>query len=71
MVVNKLNDSMDVIQKIEDYIQEPVDVFNKVKLFDVGLAKNPISAAKVIPILVNFNQKMEDLVTKMQILFDG
>ena len=64
--VNNLNGSMD-----GGYISEPADVLNKAKLFNAGLAKNPISIAKVIPVLVHFNQKMEDLLTEMQSLFDG
>ena len=65
MAVNKLNDRLDVIRKIEDYIQEPAGVINKSKLFNAGLAKNWITTAKVIPVLVEFNQKMNDLLTDM------
>ena len=71
MVVNKLNDSLDVIWKIEDYIQQPEEVFNKAKLFNTGLSKNLVRATKVIPVLVDFSQKMDDLLTDIQSLFDG
>ena len=55
MAVNKLNDNLDVIWKIENYILEPAHILNKAKLFDEGLAKNPVSTANVILVLVNFN----------------
>ena len=44
---------------------------NKAKLFDANLAKNPVTAGKVIPILVDFAEKMEELLDEMRILFDG
>ena len=55
VAVNKLNDSLNLICKIEGYIQQPADVLNKARLFDEGLAKNPVTAAKVILVLVDFN----------------
>ena len=65
VVVNKLNNNLDVIRKVEDYIRHLVDVLNKTRLFDEGLAKNSVIAAKVIPILVDFNQKIKDLLIDM------
>ena len=44
---------------------------NKAKLFDANLAKNPITTGKVIPVLVDFAKKMEELLNEMRILFDG
>ena len=44
---------------------------NKAKLFDPNLAKNPVTAGKVIPVLVDFAEKMEELLDEMRILFDG
>ena len=44
---------------------------NKAKLFDANLAKNPVTAGKVIPVLVDFAEKMEELLDEMRILFDG
>ena len=70
VAVNKLNDSLDLIQKIESYIQQSTDVLNKAMLFDEGVAKNPVIATKVIPILVDFNQKMEEILLDMPSLFD-
>ena len=55
VAVNKLNDNLNVIQNIENYIQEPAIVLNKAKLFNEGLAKNPVSTTWVIPILMDFN----------------
>ena len=48
-----------------------MEILNKARLFDKGLAKNPITAANVISILVDFNQKMEELLMDMRALFDG
>ena len=44
---------------------------NKAKLFNANLAKNPVTVRKVIPVLVDFAEKMEELLDKMRILFDG
>ena len=44
---------------------------NKVHLFDANLAQHPIIAKKVIPVLVDFADKMEELLDEMRILFDG
>ena len=46
-------------------------MLNKVRIFDEGFAKNPITVAKVIPILVDFNQKMEEILFDMRGLFEG
>ena len=48
-----------------------MDVLNKARLFDKGLAKNPVTFAKVILDLVDFNQKMEEILLDMWSLFDG
>ena len=53
--INKMNDNLDVIWKIEEYIKHLYDVLNKARLFDNNLATNPVIAAKVIPVLVDFN----------------
>ena len=44
---------------------------NKARLFDANLAKNPVSAGKVILVLVDFAEKMEELLDKMRVLFNG
>ena len=54
VVVNKLNESLDLVCKLDSYIQLPVDVLNKARLFDEGFAKNPVTSAKVILVLVDF-----------------
>ena len=71
VAATNLSDSLDLIQKMEGFVQQPVEVLNKVRLFDEGLAKNPITAAKVIPVLVDFNQKMEEILLDMGGLFKG
>ena len=57
-------------QKLEAYVGHTSDVVNKTRLFDAGLAKNLVSAGKVIPILVDFVEKMEGLLDEMRALFD-
>ena len=44
---------------------------NKARLFDANLAKNPVTAGKIIPVLVDFAEKMEELLDEMRVLFDG
>ena len=44
---------------------------NKAQLFDANLAQHPITAKKVIPVLVDFADKMEELLEEMRVLFDG
>ena len=69
--LEKLNLSLAFNQKLETYVGHTEDVVNKAKLFDANLAKNPITAGKVIPVLVDFAEKMEELLDEMRILFDG
>ena len=69
--LDKLNLSLAFNQKLETYVGHTGDVVNKVKLFDANLAKNPVTAGKVIPVLDNFAEKMEELLDEMRILFDG
>ena len=69
--LDKLNLSLAFNQKLETYVGHTGDVVNKAKLFDANLAQNPITAKKVIPVLVDFVEKMEELLDKMRILFDG
>ena len=71
IAATKLGESMELIQKMEGVVQQPADILNKAKLFDVGLAKNPITAAKVIPVLIDFNHKMDELLMDMRALFEG
>ena len=69
--LDKLNLSLAFNQKLETYVGHTGDVVNKAKLFDANLAKNPVTAGKVIPVLVDFAEKMEELLDEMRILFDG
>ena len=55
----------------ERVVQQPPDILSKAKLFEAGLTKNPVTAAKVIPVLVNFNQKMDEILMDMRALFEG
>ena len=43
---------------------------NKAQLFDANLAQHPVTAKKVIPVLVDFANKMEELLDEMRVLFD-
>ena len=69
--LDKLNLSFAFNQKLETYVGHTVGVVNKAKLFDANLAKNPVTARKVIPVLVDFAEKMEELLDEMRILFNG
>ena len=69
--LDKLNVALTFNQKLEAYVGHTDDVVNKARLFDVNLAKNLVSAGKVIPVLVDFAEKMEELLDKMRVLFDG
>ena len=44
---------------------------NKARLFDEGFAKNLVTVAKVIPILVDFNEIIEEIFFDMRGLFEG
>ena len=69
--LDKLNLSLAFNQKLETYIGHTGDVVNKAQLFDANLAQHPVTAKKVIPVLVDFADKMEELLDEMRILFDG
>ena len=51
----KLSKSLELIQNMEGVVQQLVEILNKAKLFDEGLTKNPVTAPKVILVLVDFN----------------
>ena len=65
VAATKLSDSLDLICKMEGYLQQLAKVLNKARLFNHGLTKNPVTVAKVILILVDFNQKMEEILLDM------
>ena len=69
--LDKLNLALAFNQKLETYVGKTGDVINKAKLFDANLAKNPVTAGKVILILVDFAKKMEELLDEMRVFFDG
>ena len=71
VAATKLGESLELVWKMEGVVQQSANILNKAKLFDVGLAKNLIIAVKVIPVLVDFNQKMDELFMDMQALFEG
>ena len=53
-------------------VSEPLAHFlDQNQLFDANLAQHPITAKKVIPVLVDFADKMEELLDEMRVLFDG
>ena len=68
--VDKLNLSLAFNQKLEAYVGNTGDVVNKAQLFDANLAQHPVTAKKVIPVLVDFADKMEELLDEMRVLFD-
>ena len=69
--LDKLNVALTFNQKLEAYVGHTGDVVNKARLFDAKLTKNPDSAEKIILVLVDFVEKMEELLDKMRVLFDG
>ena len=69
--MDKLNLSLAFNQKLEAYVGNTGDVINKAQLFDANLAQHPVTAKKVIPVLVDFADKMEELLDEMRVLFDG
>ena len=42
-VLRKMNELVEVIQKIDKYIGHPSNIINKVKLFDNHFVNNPVS----------------------------
>ena len=71
VAATKLGESLELVRKIEGLVQQPTDILNKAKLFNASLAKSPVTIAKVIPVLVDFNQKMDEILMDMQVLFEG
>ena len=69
--LDKLNVVLAFNQKLEAYVDHTRDVVNKARLFDANLAKNPVTTGKVIPVLVDFAEKMEELLDEMRVLFDS
>ena len=69
--LDKLKVALAFNQQLEAYVGHTGDIVNKVRLFDANLAKNPVTAGKVIPVLVDFAEKMEELLDKMRVPFDG
>ena len=69
--LDKLNISLAFNQKLETYIGNSRDMVNKAQLIDANLAQHPVTAKKVIPVLLDFADKMEELLDEMRVLFDG
>ena len=69
--LDKLNLSLAFNQKLETYVGNSGDVVNKAQLFDANLTQHPVTAKKVILVLVEFADKMEELLDEMRVLFDG
>ena len=69
--LDKLNLSLTFNQKLETYVGHTGDVVNKAKPFDANLAKNLVTAGKVVSVLVDFAEKMEELLDEIRVLFDG
>ena len=55
IAATKLSNSLDLIRKMEGFIQQLVEVLNKAKFFDKVLTKNSVTAANEIPVLIDFN----------------
>ena len=70
VVATKLGKNLELVRKMEGVAQQPADILNKAKLFDEGLVKNLVTATKVIPVLVDFNQMMDEILLDMKALFE-
>ena len=68
--INRLNVALPFNQKLEEYVSFLSDVLNKARLFNNNMAKNLVLAPKIISILVDFVEKMEELLDDMRSLFD-
>ena len=62
--LDKLNLSLAFNQKLETYVGHTGDMVNKEKLFDANWAKNPITTGKVIPVFVDFAEKIRNSWTR-------
>ena len=71
IAATKLSQSLDLIQKMESIVQQLAKVLNKARLFDEGLTKNSVTTAKVVPVLIDFNERMEEILMDMRGLFEG
>ena len=69
--LDKLNVALAFNQKLEAYVGHTGDEVNKARLFDTNLAKNLVSAGKVILVLVDSAEKMEELLDEMWVIFDS
>ena len=69
--LDKLNLSLAFNQKLETYVGHTGDVVNKAQLFNANLAQHPVTAKKVILVLLDFADKMEELLDEMRTLFNG
>ena len=69
-MLDKFNVALAFNQKLEAYVGHTEDVINKARLFDANLAKNLVTTEKVIPVLVDFAEKMEEFLDEVRVLFD-
>ena len=69
--MKKVNKSVKVIQKIQEYINNSSDIVNKAQLFNNHLINYLLSGAKVVTMLVDFSWKMEDVLEDMRSLIVG
>ena len=63
---------MESLEQIREVVGSPGNVLNKVRFFDNDIkTKVQLSAAKIIPILVTFIQKMEIALVNIRKLVSG
>ena len=67
--IKKVNESVEVIWKIQKYIGNQGDVVNKSYVFDNHLIANPISSTKIITLLLDYLCKT--ILEDMGALFAG
>ena len=65
--LDKLNLSLAFNQRLETYVRHTGDVVNKAQLFDANLVKHPVTAKKVIPVLVDFADCKAEKLSQTQV----
>ena len=69
--MKKVNESIEVIRKIQEYIAKLGDTVNKACLLDNHFVNQPILGAGIVTILVDYASKMESILENMRALFVG
>ena len=70
LAMKKVNKSIEVMWKIQEYIENLNDVINRARLLNINLFKvRPLSSANVVVVLVDYACKMECFLEEMRSFF--